>query len=131
MKSEHKIQNEIRLALSNEGYTNFRANVGKVKMQDGRWFDTGLPTGHPDLYGFKPNGKIFYIEVKNDKGKLSEVQKAFSKVVLQPYGIIHGVARSKEEALKIVDEELCGYGYGISNTSILDRKKLEREEKYR
>ena len=65
VKTEHTIQNEIRVALTENGYTVFRANVGKVKMMDGRWFDTGLPKGHPDLYGFRSDGQIFYIEVNN------------------------------------------------------------------
>lgn len=112
MKSEHAIQNEIRLALGNHDCFVFRANVGKVKTADGRWFDTGLPPGFPDLFGFKKsNGKIFFIEVKNEKGRLRDVQKRFSEAVLKPNKTIHGVARSVEDALKIVDEELVGYGY--------------------
>ena len=53
MKSEHEIQKEIQVALSQHKCTVFRANVGKVQTIDGRWFDTGLPQGHPDLYGFR------------------------------------------------------------------------------
>lgn len=112
MKSEHDIQNEIRMALGNHNCFVFRANVGKVKTQDGRWFDTGLPPGFPDLFGFsKSTGKIFFIEVKNEKGRLREVQKRFANAVLKPNGVIYGVARSVEDALKIVDEELSGFGY--------------------
>lgn len=111
MKSEQEIQNDIRQALSINDCIVFRANVGKVRMADGRFFDTGLPKGHPDLYGFKKsNGKVFYIEVKNKNGKLRKEQISFHKA-LSKYNIIHGVARSSEDAVKIVREELCGYGY--------------------
>lgn len=101
MKTEHTIQNEIRVALTENGYTVFRANVGKVKTADGRWFDTGLPKGHPDLYGFRPDGKIFYIEVKNAKGRVRPEQKQFIQTV-KARGALAGIARSVEDALDIV-----------------------------
>ena len=41
--TEHDLQNLIRLELSSQKYAVFRANVGKIKLSDGRWFDTGLP----------------------------------------------------------------------------------------
>lgn len=101
MKTEHTIQNKIRVALTENGYTVFRANVGKVKTADGRWFDTGLPKGHPDLYGFRPDGKIFYIEVKNANGRVRPEQKQFIKTV-KARGALAGIARSVEDALDIV-----------------------------
>ena len=101
MKTEHTIQNEIRVALTENGYTVFRANVGKVKTADGRWFDTGLPKGHPDLYGFRPDGKIFYIEVKNANGRVRPEQKQFIETV-KARGALAGIARSVEDALDIV-----------------------------
>ncbi len=63
MTTESLIQNQIRVVLSRAGHMVFRANVGKVKTADGRFFDTGLPKGFCDLFGFKPNGQIFFIEV--------------------------------------------------------------------
>lgn len=111
MKSEHTIQNEIRLTLANRGHLVFRTNVGKVKTSDGRWFDTGLPIGFPDLFVIKNNGKFCGIEVKNQNGKLRDTQKQFSQTVLKPNHVIHGVARSVDDAVKIVEEELVGYGY--------------------
>ncbi|HGH8651635.1 TPA: VRR-NUC domain-containing protein, partial [Streptococcus pyogenes] len=39
------MQNLIRMELSQAGHMVFRANVGKVKTADGRFFDTGLPKG--------------------------------------------------------------------------------------
>ena len=103
LKSEQEVQNEIRVGLTKAGHMVFRTNVGKVKMMDGRWFDTGLPKGHPDLYGFRSDGQIFYIEVKNEKGRVRPAQEKFIEVVKQR-GALAGVARSLEEALEIVNE---------------------------
>lgn len=111
MISEHEIQSRILVAVSQHRCTIFRSNVGKVKTNDGRWFDTGLPKGHPDLYGFKwSNGKVFYLEIKNAKGKPRQDQIRFHHM-LTSHHIIHGIARSVDDALKIVDEELVGYGF--------------------
>ena len=105
MKTETDIMNEIRLALSAAGHMNFRANVGKVKMADGRWFSTGLPDGFSDLFGFrKTDAKIFFIEVKTPTGKLRKDQERFLTAMNQR-GAIVGVARSTEDALRIVGEE--------------------------
>ena len=43
--TEQDIMNSIRIKLSEMGFTVFRANVGKFKLADGRWFDVGLPKG--------------------------------------------------------------------------------------
>ncbi len=100
--SEHKIQNDIRVALSENGCTVFRTNTGKVKMADGRWFDTGLPRGFSDLCGFRhSDGKMFFIEVKNQIGKRRQDQVKFANFVSQ-YPVLYGVARSVEDALEIV-----------------------------
>lgn len=111
IKSEHAIQNEIQVALSKHKCSVFRANVGKIRLPDGRFFSTGLPSGFPDLFGFHwTDGKIFFIEVKNAKGRLRPDQIVFHKM-LQRHDIIHGVARSVEDALMIVDGGLVGYGF--------------------
>lgn len=110
-KSEHDIQSQIMIEVSKHNYTIFRTNVGKVKMTDGRYFDTGLPKGHPDLYGFRhDNGKLFYIEVKDYRGKPRPDQVKFHEFLTR-FRVIHGIARSPEDALKIIDNELVGYGY--------------------
>lgn len=104
MTSEHLIQNNIRIALSKHNCTVFRANVGKVLMGNGRWFDTGLPKGYPDLFGFRhSDGKIFFIEVKNEIGKRRPDQIKFAKFV-KDKPVLYGVARSEQDALNIVEE---------------------------
>ena len=103
MTTESSIQNQIRVALSKAGYMVFRINVGKVRMVDGRWFDTGAPKGFSDLFGFRPDGQVFFIEVKNEIGKVRQYQKEFMKA-MKKRGVLVGVARSVEDALKIVRE---------------------------
>ncbi|WP_339179278.1 VRR-NUC domain-containing protein [Oceanobacillus sp. FSL W7-1293] len=98
---ESDIQNSIRLAL-NPYAVIFRVNSGKVRMKDGRFFDTGVPNGYTDLSGFrKSDGKAIFLEIKTDKGRLRDAQKHFLNT-MQQYPIICGVARSPEEAIKIV-----------------------------
>lgn len=111
MTSEHQIQNDIRVALSANQCTVFRVNVGTVRTKDGRIFSAGVPQGHPDLYGFRwSDHQVFYIEVKNERGRPRQDQIRFHEF-LTKRGVIHGIARSADDALKIVDEELVGYGF--------------------
>ena len=102
MTTESLIQNQIRVGLSKAGHVVFRANVGKVKMQNGRWFETGVPKGFPDLFGFRPDGRIFFIEVKNETGKLRPEQKIFIEQ-MKKRGALAGVARNVEDAMEIVN----------------------------
>jgi len=103
---EQAIQDSIRVALAQAGYIVFSANVGKVKTSDGRWFDTGLPSGFPDLMGYKPNnGRIYFIEVKTKTGRRRKDQIAFAKGLKDKH-VIYGVCRSADEAVTIVRDEL-------------------------
>jgi Holliday junction resolvase len=97
--TEHDLQNLIRLKLTELGYTVFRANVGKVKLADGRWFDTGLPQGFSDLFAVK-NGHIYFIEVKVKPKKPSAEQLNFIDRMIQQ-GCRAGVAYSVDEAVML------------------------------
>lgn len=111
MTRESTIQKLIEIELSRNHCTVFRTNVGRVRTITGGWFETGLPKGHPDLYGFRHSDKqVFYIEVKNEKGRPSPDQVRFHDF-LTMFDVIHGIARSPEDALKIVKEGLVGYGF--------------------
>lgn len=93
--------NEIRLALS-EYCTIFRINVGKGYTSDGRYFDTGVPAGFSDLFGFRnKDGKAIFIEVKTKTGKISQKQKIFLNA-MQNSGAIAGVCRNVDEALNLI-----------------------------
>ena len=104
MNSEHDIQNSIRLKLSELGYAVFRINSGKFKMADGRWFDVGVPKGFSDLVAIK-DGEISFLEIKNEIGRPTTEQLNFIKVMQTRYGCRAGIARSVEDALKIVKGE--------------------------
>ena len=101
MTEEHKIQNQIRISLSDRCIL-FRMNVGKGYTKDGRYFDTGVPKGFSDLFGFrKSDGKAVFIEVKAPAGKPSKQQKKFL-ASMQNAGAIAGICRSVEEAEKLI-----------------------------
>lgn len=100
---EHDIQNEIRVAVS-PWCAIFRANVGKIKTPDGRWFSTGLPPGFSDLFGVRRrDGKAVFIEVKRPGEKASSEQKHFIKT-MRSFGAVAGVCYSAEEAITLVTE---------------------------
>ncbi|MDE5772670.1 MAG: VRR-NUC domain-containing protein [Ruminococcus sp.] len=102
MTEEHRIQNEIRLVLSDTCMM-FRVNVGTGYTQDGRYFNTGVPKGFPDLFGFrKSDGKAVFIEVKTPKGRPSAEQKKFLET-MRKYGVIAGICRSKEDAINLIN----------------------------
>lgn len=78
---------------------------------DGKHIIQGLPNGFFDLFGFRVDDRqIFFIEMKTKTGRPRESQKRFHQMLMS-CGIIHGIARSPEDAVKIVDEELVGYGF--------------------
>lgn len=101
--NEHSIQNAIRLKLSELGYAVFRINSGKVRMADGRWFDTGVPKGFSDLIACK-NGRIYFLEVKTLTGKPSEEQIRFLATMRDRYGCAAEIVRSVDDAVRAVGE---------------------------
>lgn len=99
---ETDIQNTIRNGV-NDIAVLFRINVGSFKVGD-RIISTGVPKGFPDLFGFRRrDGKAVFLEIKTSTGKLRTEQKVF-KEALQKQNVIYGVARSLEDARKIIDE---------------------------
>ena len=114
-KSEHGIQNEIRLALSPHGIV-LRLNSGKFWQGKRVWSNEfnqyiltnlrpvqGCPEGTSDLL-FIGENNLAFIEVKDDKGRLRTEQERFMEIVTG-YGHKVGVARSTEDALKIIGVE--------------------------
>ena len=122
MKSEHEIQNEIRLAIGKEmpEVRLFRANVGggwtgkiarrtadELLLVNYRRFLTGLPNGFPDLFGFREiDGKavFVFIEVKRPGGRIRPEQERMCRF-LRERGAIGGIAHSAEEALALLRRE--------------------------
>lgn len=134
-KLEHVIQNEIRNALVDECYL-YRANVGSgytaskpdifrpphpmvvninpgdVLLRNARRFDTGLPEGFADTFGFVPTvitpdmvgttvAVFLGLEIKKVGGAIRPMQVNFVSAVNNNGGRA-GFARSVDEARDIV-----------------------------
>lgn len=115
-KSEHLIQDEIRLELSKQGIV-LRLNSGKFWQGKSVWSNEfnqyvlinlrpiqGCPEGTSDLLFLGENNNVAFIECKDDKGTLRKEQEKFINI-MHRYGIKAGVARSVEDALKIVKDD--------------------------
>lgn len=101
MTEEHKIQNEIRLALS-ESCIIFRVNVLAGRTADGRYITSGVPKGFSDLFGFrKSDGRAVFIEVKTAKGRPTKEQLNFL-YNMNKNGAIAGLCRSAEDAVNLI-----------------------------
>lgn len=77
MTPEQALDKQIMLFCGEHNWLCFHCNVGKVKMEDGRYFDTGLPPGFPDLLIITDNNTIIFCETKIKPRKPSENQKKF------------------------------------------------------
>lgn len=95
---ERGIQTQIRIWCGEHDIPCFRANVGRVRLDNGYYFDTGLPEGFPDLFMLF-GGTVWFCEVKTLKGRQRECQKAFQEMV-ESRGYPYIVARSVEDVAK-------------------------------
>ena len=100
MNRETIIQNQIRVALSERGCIVHRCNTGVYYTSDGMRVRCG-EVGHSDLYGHRPDGKAFYLEIKTPVGRASKEQKSFIRA-MQATGAVAGFAQSIEDAVKVV-----------------------------
>lgn len=98
--SETDIQSNIRMALSKHG-TVFRMQSGMFYTETGEKIRIGIP-GMSDLL-FIGKGFIAWIEVKTPKGRPSKEQINFIER-MQALGHKAGIARSVEDALKIISD---------------------------
>lgn len=116
MKSEHRIQDEIRLALSEYGIV-LRLNSGKFWQGKRVWSEEfrqyvlidlrpvqGCPEGTSDLLFLGEKGNVCFVECKTRTGAAREKQKRFIEM-MQGYGIKADIARSTEDALKMIGEK--------------------------
>jgi len=81
MTPEHRVMNEIRIWCGQHNLLCFRCNVGKIKLPNGGYFDTGLPNGFPDLLILGNNGDIYFCEVKAPGGRQRPDQIKFQYMV--------------------------------------------------
>ena len=110
--SEQSIQQHIRIACSTGDTRLFRNNTGTLRDQHGRPVQFGLCKGSADLIGYRsititPDmvgqqvAVFLSIEVKTPTGRIRPEQQAWLDAI-QAAGGIAGVARSVEDALRIV-----------------------------
>lgn len=105
--NEQQIQNEIIIAVNRLGHRLWRSNAGKIITKDNRVIQL-FPKGFPDTVGFrKSDGKFIVIEVKTDKGRLRPEQEKF-KAFAEKQNILYGIARSVDDAIKIIEGDLNG-----------------------
>ena len=111
--SEQSIQQHIRLACSIGDTRLFRNNTGTLRDQHGRPVSFGLCKGSADLIGYRtinitPDmvgqqvAVFLSIEVKTPTGRIRPEQQQWLETV-QAAGGIAGVARSVEDALRIMN----------------------------
>lgn len=115
---EHGIQDRIRLELSKHGLV-FRTNAGSAwggqytnippygnVVLNPRKIEL-LPKGFSDLLFVGTDGRVAFIECKDDKGKLRPEQERFLQI-MRSYGHRAGVARSVADALAIIGVDTGG-----------------------
>lgn len=100
---EAALMHAIMLALAERGHAVFRANVGLFFTKDGRPVHAGLPVGFSDLFGHRPDGQAWYLEIKTDTGRVRPQQAAFIEAMRQS-GARAGIARSIADAITIIED---------------------------
>ena len=100
MNRETELQNRIIVALCERGCYAENHTVGDFYTKYGGRVSVGKP-GQSDIYGHRPDGKAFYIEVKLPGQKPRQNQLDFIEA-MKNTGAIAGWATTIPEALKIV-----------------------------
>ena len=103
MTPEQALDKQIMLYCGQKNWLCFHINVGKFRMPDGTYFQTGVPKGWPDLTIIKDNGKIAFCETKIKPRKPTEEQLNFIKN-LNNRGFNAFVAYDLEEFIKEIDK---------------------------
>lgn len=101
MTPEHRLSNKIRIKCGELNWLCFHINVGKILLQDGTYFNTGVPVGYPDLTIFTDKGQTIFIETKIKPRKPTEDQLKFI-AILRERGFIAEVVYDFEQFLNII-----------------------------
>lgn len=103
MKPETKLQNKIIVALCERGCFAVNHTVGDFYTKYGGMVSVGVP-GESDIWGHRPDGRAFYVEVKMPGETPRQNQLDFLEA-MRGSGALAGWCTSVEEALKIVYEK--------------------------
>jgi hypothetical protein len=100
--TESGLMREIMIALSKDGHSVFRANVGLFFTADGRPARTGLPVGFSDLFGSRVgDARAFFLEVKTATGRATPAQLAFLEA-MRRRGALAEIVRSVTDARDVL-----------------------------
>lgn len=100
MNAETVLQNKIIVALCEQGCFAVNHTVGDFFTKYGSLVSVGKP-GESDIWGHRPDGKAFYLEVKMPGKKPRQDQLEFIEA-MKNSGAIAGWCTTIPEALKIV-----------------------------
>ena len=100
MNAETALQNKIIVALCEQGCFAVNHTVGDFFTKYGTLVSVGKP-GESDIWGHRPDGKAFYIEVKMPGKKPRRDQLEFIEA-MKNSGAIAGWCTTIPEALNIV-----------------------------
>ncbi|NCX94666.1 MAG: VRR-NUC domain-containing protein [Gammaproteobacteria bacterium] len=97
--TESELSKYTRVVLQNSGLLWWRVSNGPVKH--GGVMKKSEIAGFPDFAGLTPDGQFWALELKTDKGRLSEKQAEWIKKIKDSCGIAE-VAKSKDDVLNFV-----------------------------
>lgn len=100
MNAETALQNKIIVALNEAGCYAVNHTVGDFYTRYGNRVSIGVP-GESDIWGHRPDGKAFYIEVKMP-GETPRLNQLDFINAMKKTGAIAGWCTSVEEALEII-----------------------------
>jgi hypothetical protein len=93
---------DVRALLALLGRGEVKKAIALVKSA--RPVVAGMAVGSADLIGIVgPHGRFLSIEVKTAKGRVSEAQEDWARIVRSRGGVA-GIARSVEDALELVEK---------------------------
>ena len=100
-------------AVPNGGKRNFREAVAMKR--------TGTVAGVSDLVVLGNNKKVFFVEVKTDKGRMSDTQIEF-KMLVESKGFDYLLVRSFADFQKQYEAIVCAKN-NVSNNNVIDLTK--------
>jgi len=74
---ESNLQKLVMLDCGNEDWIAEHYESKKLLMPNGRYADSGIPVGYPDLTIYPGNGLVCFAELKVGNNKTSDEQDAF------------------------------------------------------
>jgi len=106
--TESQLLHDVRLALGREPDLVLWRNSSGAVETNGRWQTFGLCKGGSDIVGIlAPAGRWFCLELKSERGRLTEDQKLFAALVRRLGGFC-ATARTVDEARAALERARAG-----------------------